>query len=650
MSVIYGRFILIPQPGEALADPEKWNSDWEAVFQEHPEVVTPEYHFECELCDNKKSTYSLNKTLDRYSTNLLGSCSPTTSRPAGCRPAAQSDSTQFFAHDLEARWLSASRAIRRKHLLGALAAICSRAGNLNATRGHCVTELDLPRLSSDGQSFLDLLRSALLDDSSVIPNKPRYIAHPEWDAFSAKQEARTDRTDEEKVAWAEVYMLRTKLICHVLHYTLCTFFDLAPLELRLERKEKKAWKRDDPLQHVYDALQTRKFGPEIAQERKKLQAADHKDRNTGLRNACSYPGCTNLSPADGSSKFKHCPRCYEGTQRRVLYCSPICQKADWKLRHKAVCGKALSFEDVATVPDIPLDERLRSRVASIESDPEPVSDAINTIPMPAAHQAVTDAVKWDHAWEILFRGPPFVSTLFCFVDMVNRNESHGLEATLSSYPYLLSNTCFAQYQLTLDAHACFKKGFEARWRAASPGDRYPHVLGALAAVCSKSQNLNMGRAYCGSELRVEPLCEQREIFIELLRSAMLDAVPSQPKYIPSESWDGIVYGDGDEEEGDLVEVTLAGPMLIRTKVVCYVLNFILRSFCGMETPILTASKVEDVLDRELQGESPVTVESIKERTIERRASCSYLKCLKLAPASTGASSPFQRCGRCSSQN
>ncbi|KAJ7620222.1 hypothetical protein FB45DRAFT_1094264 [Roridomyces roridus] len=464
------------------------------------------------------------------------------------------------------------------------------------------------RLSSDGQSFLDLLQSALLDDPSVVPKTLRYIPHPDWDAFAATQEARTDRTDEEKVAWAEVMMLRTKLICYVLHFTIRMFFDLDPLALTLEKRDKKSLKREDPLEGVYD-------------------------------------GCQNLSPADGSSKFKHCPRCFQATQRRVLYCSPICQKADWKLRHKAVCGKPLSFDDVATLPDIPLNKKLPAWVEPTRTVQD--DSRIQTVPMPTAEQAATDAHKWDRAWDSLFR---VVTAPFCFFDMVHRNKSHGLEPTLTSYPYLLSNTSSAQYQLTVDAQACFNAGFKTRWRAASLGERYPHVLGALAVVCSQSQNLNLGRAYCGNELRVESLCQDADFLLNLLRSAMLDDTSSvglgQPRYISSQSWDELKAGGEETKAQHLVEVTRAGLLLMRINVICYVLDFLLRSFCDMKTPILTASMVEDILDRG-SDESPVTVESVEERTVEPRASCSYLKCLKLALA--GSRSPFQRCGPCFSQ-
>ncbi|KAJ7620219.1 hypothetical protein FB45DRAFT_148557 [Roridomyces roridus] len=633
MSAISGQQIFLPLPAEAAGNPEKWNSDWETLFRTYGRTLTPQFFFTGKVSDNKN--YPLNKSLDDYSSNLLGTC------------VVQRDLTlearHFYTYDLEARWLSASRAIRRKHLLHALAAVCSRAVNLNAARGYCTTELDLERLSSDGQFFLDLLQSALLD-ASVIPKTPRYIAHPDWDAFAAKQEARADRTDEEKVAWAEVLMLRTKLICYVLHFTIRMFFNLDPLALNIAKRDRRSLKREDAFQGVYDHVGTTALDSEALEERKRLAAASFKEQNKKLQNSCSYPGCQNLSPADGSSKFKHCPRCFQATQRRVLYCSPICQKADWKLRHKAVCGKPLSFDDVSTLPDISPDARRRGIVAP----KHPSTDSgMQTVAMPTAEQAATDAHEWDRAWDSLLR---VVTTPFCFIDMVYRNESHGLEATLASYPYLLSNTSSAQYQLTVDAQMCFKKDFEARWRAAGPGERSPHVLGALAAVCSQSQNLNLARAYCATELRVEPLCNDADLLLDLLRSAMLDDIPSvglgQPKYISNQSWDELKAGGEETKAQYLVEVTRAGLLLMRIKVICYVLDFLLRSFCDMNTPIFTASMVEDILARGTP-ESPVTGESIRECTVEPRTSCSFLKCLKLAPAD--GHSAFQRCGTCFSQ-
>jgi hypothetical protein len=62
----------------------------------------------------------------------------------------------------------------------------------------------------------------LLEDASFIPSKPIFVPHVGWDAWAAAQSKLND-SEEEKIALAEIMILRTKLICechpsHVLEF------------------------------------------------------------------------------------------------------------------------------------------------------------------------------------------------------------------------------------------------------------------------------------------------------------------------------------------------------------------------------------------------------------------------------------------------
>jgi len=45
-----------------------------------------------------------------------------------------------------------------------------------------------------------------------------------------------------------------------------------------------------------------------------------------------------------SKQFLECVACRTQVRRRVLYCSKLCQKQDWKPRHRDICGKLLTLE------------------------------------------------------------------------------------------------------------------------------------------------------------------------------------------------------------------------------------------------------------------------------------------------------------------
>jgi hypothetical protein len=117
----------------------------------------------------------------------------------------------FTHNDFEAKWMKAGADVRGRHILGAMAAVCSKARNLNEARAYC-PEIRLMRLRLDGKVFLNLLKSVMLEDASFIPSEPIYVSHPGWDAWAAGKK-NLNATEAIKIALAEILILRTKLIC-----------------------------------------------------------------------------------------------------------------------------------------------------------------------------------------------------------------------------------------------------------------------------------------------------------------------------------------------------------------------------------------------------------------------------------------------------
>ncbi|KAJ7502576.1 hypothetical protein B0H11DRAFT_1989200 [Mycena galericulata] len=329
---------LLPLTSDALADPEKWNSDWEAHLRRSFNIFPagPMLCFYTEVAYLSQLNL-VDEALSHYSMAVNDTC--------GVQFDLTKDAVRFLSSDdLEAKWLRASPDLRREHLLRGMVGVCSKARNLNEARAYA-PEIRLSRLRLDGKVLLDLLKSVMIDDLSFVPSTPIYVTHPGWDAFAEEQRKQND-TDVGKVALAQILLLRTKLICHVLHFTLRSFLGLDPPELFVVKEHKSVQYQKDPSAPMHKAVLEAVLGPNAASTWLKDAKNGHKERMEQRLACCSYLGCRETQPSDDSVKFSRCKPCFDTMQRQVLYCSVKCQKADWKLRHKTICGKPLDFDSV----------------------------------------------------------------------------------------------------------------------------------------------------------------------------------------------------------------------------------------------------------------------------------------------------------------
>ncbi|KAJ7765073.1 hypothetical protein DFH07DRAFT_372919 [Mycena maculata] len=334
--------VILPLALDALRDPEKWDKEWDTIIErQFLSSQAPDFCFESMLTEHQYGPAGVDQALASYQGQLASTC-------AVQRNLTEDALGYFISRNLEAKWMRAGGDVRGEHILRGMATVCNKARNLNQAR--CYTpELRLARLRLDGKVFLDLLKSAMLDDASFIPATPKYISHRHWDRFEAAQGPRND-TDAKKMALAEVLLLRTKLICHVLQFTLRSFFGLELPEFCVVKEHKSIQgRKTHPLAPLHEANLEAALGPEAARAYMKGDKQGAKARISQRVAHCSYLGCHNSEPTDGSVKFSRCKQCFDLMQRQVLYCSGKCQKADWKLRHKAVCGKPMDF-DAVSVP------------------------------------------------------------------------------------------------------------------------------------------------------------------------------------------------------------------------------------------------------------------------------------------------------------
>lgn len=197
--------LFVPLPQDALRDPAKWNTAWEVFLSvlEGPLVDGPSHCFQLML-RRIRGSGDLDFWLSNYAAFVSNTCA------IQCR--ITDEALRYFTRDnFEAKWMTAGADVRGKHILDAMAAVCSKAQNLNEARAYC-PELRLARLRLDGKIFLGLLRSVMLEDASFIPSQPIFVSHPRWDAWAAGQR-KSNNTAAEKVALGNILILRTKLIC-----------------------------------------------------------------------------------------------------------------------------------------------------------------------------------------------------------------------------------------------------------------------------------------------------------------------------------------------------------------------------------------------------------------------------------------------------
>jgi hypothetical protein len=120
-------------------------------------------------------------------------------------------SASFAMNDLEKKWLEAGASTRRSHVLEGLVRTCSISGE--ADDRLCCPELTLDGLEKgNGQSFITLLKSCMLEDASSSPSTPILLPISKW-TFTPSP-TNPDNWKEE-AAYALRILSRTIFICEL---------------------------------------------------------------------------------------------------------------------------------------------------------------------------------------------------------------------------------------------------------------------------------------------------------------------------------------------------------------------------------------------------------------------------------------------------
>ncbi|KAJ7618540.1 hypothetical protein FB45DRAFT_1096998 [Roridomyces roridus] len=236
-------------------------------------------------------------------------------------------------NELRRRWISASPARRGEIILAGLVSACTSIPEMNEARCCAGKEMSVESHRQNGSLFPDLLEEMMVQNPTLSPaDTPNYISHPVWDAIAAEQQS-PKTTPCERLALAKILCLRNYLIGFVVYFALCSFLDLPLPELVQTKTGSKPCKpRDKPSQAL-----SMLFGEDSEAVKSFRRVAHQMDEG-------AYAQTMELN--ETTTKFPRCKRCWDTMQREVLYCSPECQKVDWKAGHKKECGKWLQLEDL----------------------------------------------------------------------------------------------------------------------------------------------------------------------------------------------------------------------------------------------------------------------------------------------------------------
>ncbi|KDR67786.1 hypothetical protein GALMADRAFT_216173 [Galerina marginata CBS 339.88] len=217
---------------------------------------------------------------------------------------------------------------------------------------------------------------------------------------------------------------------------------------------------------------------------------------------------------------------------------------------------------------------------------------------PPCYLAKSSPEIWDAQFEALFRERATPTTAKGFFDAKVLEERKNFSAgwhqvRLEEYAGLKRALCELQYDVSLEA-ATFLTSLDLtnKWLSASVSVREKHVLIGIANACAVSPNLNQARLCCAKELRVAYLSNNGEALLDLVDVIAPDDLsekPSEPRYIHNEEWDHFQSVHQDFKD-DVERVTLGTILVLRTKIITHVLQFIICSFLDMELPVVPVLK------------------------------------------------------------
>jgi hypothetical protein len=193
----------LPKAQDALHDAGKWNSQWEMLYTGQTAMfLTPDAILKREI--DSSQSHSVASLASSYSFLLKSALD--------LRFAVSRRYVVYGGDAFEDSWRKAPRGTRRNHALIALSESCAVSKNLNEARLLTGDVLTLEKLSNNGQTVIDLIRSMLCDDLSSLPRELVHFSNPQWNNFR-QSKLEQNPSERVKLGLEEILLLRTKLIC-----------------------------------------------------------------------------------------------------------------------------------------------------------------------------------------------------------------------------------------------------------------------------------------------------------------------------------------------------------------------------------------------------------------------------------------------------
>ncbi|KAJ7633214.1 hypothetical protein FB45DRAFT_1058166 [Roridomyces roridus] len=342
---------MMPPPIQlASSDPFAWEAKWAQVFVSSRSNGL-KFEPSLEACTFRNRAKSSGMQDPRYRDELIRCTRTTRKNLCFIQTMMNLHSLPDFRNTRSLgwrqKWMSATPAKRGEAILKGLVATCSAMPVLHDARWLCEKEMTVESHRQNGRLFIDLWEEMSVQHTS--PETPNYISNLVWDEIIAEQQS-SSATICEKVLLANCLADRNGLIAFVLYHAFCWFLDLQLPEFqqkKLSFKPKKA--------KIMQLTQSSQVEMDAKYGKETTQGVDRALREVGIGmqtqakdvydNGKQY--CqTCLKPNDTKKKYPRCKRCWDVIDREILYCSPECQKVDWKAGHKKECGKWLRLEDL----------------------------------------------------------------------------------------------------------------------------------------------------------------------------------------------------------------------------------------------------------------------------------------------------------------
>jgi hypothetical protein len=314
----------IPIPTEGT-DKRQWNAQWESYVSTMNRIGNPiiihQIAYGLSTMGHRGATQSL---LDHLRINYpaLWSMQGTLTEKA---------LNAFVRDHLERRWQATDGTSREAHLLEGLARTCAQPKGVDQQRLMC-PELTLANMQEgDGQGFLDLLKSYILDDYFTRPRKPFFLPNSHYD-YSQIDETRlsedqkifreylsVDRNmfiSESSTGRCVLIIVLNLISARFLMNTLDSFYGLEPFKLNMSKSPTHHRGLSDEQKSLLGYV----FG------RSAVKAVKTSMRNVRkeLESDSAYR-CENCRKSEHESekKFSACVSCRTTVDRRVLYCSRL---------------------------------------------------------------------------------------------------------------------------------------------------------------------------------------------------------------------------------------------------------------------------------------------------------------------------------------